>query len=395
MATRKHLNELSSLRFFAAFAIVVLHFRDYLGVKNEALMTFLISGQYGVTFFFVLSGFILMYNYDAWFGKSTSVNQFWKFQQLRFARLYPVYIFALLLNSFFQVTVRVNSGEFAGQEILYWGSWLINAFGLQSWVPGTPYTLVWNTPSWSISTELFFYMCFPFICYCLVKYLNSFKKLIAFLVALLIFSSILYSIVLDQIYYKHSLPSGTSYSIQYFTPILRLPEFIVGCIGGKLFLMEDSKTQGFKDLFFGSESKRNIVILVSVIWFFGRVYTTGYADNNEAYWLVNNSVKFSILLIPFLGIIFALSTGQTFISKLLNLPLLILLGESSYALYITHWSFVSFYSQGFLPSNLQSPFMSVIFMLLSVGFSVIVYKTIEIPMKNKLRGAKTPQPVVV
>ena len=182
MATRKHLNELSSLRFFAAFAIVVLHFRDYLGVKNEALMTFLISGQYGVTFFFVLSGFILMYNYDAWFGKSTSVNQFWKFQQLRFARLYPVYIFALLLNSFFQVTVRVNSGEFAGQETLYWASWLINAFGLQSWVPGTPYTLVWNTPSWSISTELFFYMGFPFICYCLVKYLNSFKKLIAFLV---------------------------------------------------------------------------------------------------------------------------------------------------------------------------------------------------------------------
>ncbi|MFZ2844568.1 acyltransferase family protein [Psychrobacter sp.] len=392
MATKKHLNELSSLRFFAAFAIVVLHFRDYLGVKNEALMTFLISGQYGVTFFFVLSGFILMYNYESWFGKSTSVNQFWKFQQLRFARLYPVYIFALLLNSFFQVSVRVNNGEFASQEILYWASWLINAFGLQSWVPGAPYTLVWNTPSWSISTELFFYMCFPLICYWLVKYLESFKKLILFLIALLIISSVVYSVVLDQIYYKHSLPSGTSYSIQYFTPILRLPEFIAGCIGGKLFLMKDSETQRFKDLFFGSEIKRNIVIVVSIVWFFGRVYTTGYADNNEAYWLINNSVKFSILLIPFLGIIFALSTGQTFISKLLNMPFLILLGESSYALYITHWSFVSFYSLGFLPTNLQSPFMSIIFMTLSVGFSVIVYKTIEIPMKTKLRGAKTPQP---
>lgn len=392
MAIKKHLNELSSLRFFAAFAIVVLHFRDYLGIKNEALMTFLISGQYGVTFFFILSGFILTYNYESWFGKFVSVNQFWKFQQLRFARLYPVYIFALLLNSFFQISVRGNNGEFAGQEIHYWASWVINAFALQSWIPGTPYTLIWNTPSWSISTELFFYMCFPLICYWLVKYLKSFKKLIWFLVALLIISSGIYVVVLDQIYYKHSLPSGTSYSIQYFTPLFRLPEFIAGCVGGKLFLMEDSETQRFKNILFGSETKRNVIILVSTVWFFSRIYTTGYADNNEAYWLLNNSVKFSILLIPFLGIILALSIGQTFISKFLNLPFLILLGESSYALYITHWSFVSFYSLGFLPTNYQSPFMAIIFMLLSVAFSILIYKTIEIPMKTKLRGAKTPQP---
>ena len=112
--------------------------------------------------------------------------------------------------------------------------------------------------------------------------------------------------------------------------------------------------------------------------------------------LLNNNrittVLVLFLLIPFLGIILALSMGQTFISKFLNLPFLILLGESSYALYITHWSFVSFYSLGFLPTNYQSPFMAIIFMLLSVAFSVLIYKTIEIPMKTKLRGAKTPHP---
>ena len=122
MITRQHLHELSSLRFFAAFAIVVLHFRDYLGVSNESLMTFLVSGQYGVTFFFILSGFILTYNYESWFGNAVTVNQFWRFQQLRFARLYPVYIFALVLNTLFQVSVRGGNGEFVGQEVHYWAS---------------------------------------------------------------------------------------------------------------------------------------------------------------------------------------------------------------------------------------------------------------------------------
>lgn len=395
MITRQHLHELSSLRFFAAFAIVVLHFRDYLGVSNESLMTFLVSGQYGVTFFFILSGFILTYNYESWFGNAVTVNQFWRFQQLRFARLYPVYIFALVLNTLFQVSVRGGNGEFVGQEVHYWASWILNAFGLQAWVPGTPYTLIWNTPSWSISAELFFYMCFPLICYWLVKYLASFKRLITFLIVLLVLSSVVYYVVLDQIYIQRSLPSDVSYSIQYFTPLLRLPEFIVGCVAGRLFLMEDEDTKGFKNLLFGSELKRNIVLIVSIIWFFTRIYTTGYADNNNAYWLINNSVKFSILLLPFLGIILALSTGKTFISKFLHLPLLVLLGEASYALYITHWSFVSFYSLGFLPAQYQSPFMAVVFMFLSVVFSVFVYKTIEIPMKTKLRGAKAPPPTIV
>ena len=392
MVIRKHLYELSSLRFFAAFAIVVLHFRDYLGVENDALMTFLISGQYGVTFFFVLSGFILTYNYKTWFQDSVKVNEFWKFLQYRFARLYPVYIFALLLDSVFQVSARGGNGDFAGQEITYWGAWIINAFGLQAWVPGVPYTLVWNTPSWSISAELFFYVCFPFICYWLIKHFNSFAKLMGLFIAVLVISSYIYFGVLDQIYIQHQIPFETAYSIQYYTPIFRLPEFIAGCIAGQLFLMNDDKALNFKELVFGSELKRNIVIIVSAIWFFTRVYTTGYDGTNQTYWLIDNSVKFSILLLPFAGIILALSTGETFISKFLRLPFLVRLGEASYALYITHWTFISVYSLGFLPKSFQSPFMAIIFMVLTVLFSLWVYKNIEIPMKNKLRGEKLPKP---
>ena len=50
---------LTSLRFVAAFAVLLLHYRDLLGPMPAWLRQGIVGGQYGVTFFFVLSGVIL------------------------------------------------------------------------------------------------------------------------------------------------------------------------------------------------------------------------------------------------------------------------------------------------------------------------------------------------
>lgn len=53
------LDQLTSLRFFAAFAIVLHHLEGLFLIKGTHDLA------YGVSFFFILSGFILTYSYSS------------------------------------------------------------------------------------------------------------------------------------------------------------------------------------------------------------------------------------------------------------------------------------------------------------------------------------------
>lgn len=101
---------LTSLRFVAAFAVLLLHFRDLLGPMPAWLRQGIVGGQYGVTFF-VLSGFILTYRYHGWFSARVSDAGFWQFQRLRMARIYPVYVLGLLLDTPWHLIERAHAGN--------------------------------------------------------------------------------------------------------------------------------------------------------------------------------------------------------------------------------------------------------------------------------------------
>src|SRR5438128_8931008 len=93
--TRPHLAALTSARFFAAFHILLFHMGAMKGLTRAPiwLQTFASIGYVSVTFFFVLSGFILVYTYG---GRDFDLRQFWR---ARLARVYPVYLLSLLLNA--------------------------------------------------------------------------------------------------------------------------------------------------------------------------------------------------------------------------------------------------------------------------------------------------------
>src|ERR1700722_11488309 len=88
---RPRLLELTSLRFFAALHVMFFHAYAMRAITVNGWLRQISSiGYVGVSLFFVLSGFILVYTYA---GAPIAAGGFWR---ARFARVYPAYLFSLL-----------------------------------------------------------------------------------------------------------------------------------------------------------------------------------------------------------------------------------------------------------------------------------------------------------
>src|ERR1700743_1356882 len=89
---RANLKPLTSVRFFAALAVLLFHFGAGMIARLGAptpLRHLFANGYLGVTFFFVLSGFLLTYSY---FDRLASRAELRDYAVSRVARLYPVYL---------------------------------------------------------------------------------------------------------------------------------------------------------------------------------------------------------------------------------------------------------------------------------------------------------------
>jgi len=155
---RPRLNALTTLRFFAALHVVLFHVR-VVGILSGGpwwYQNFASIGFVGVNFFFVLSGFILVYTYD---GPQLDAPKFWR---ARFARIYPAYALSLIVAApFFFFAVRnLDLPFFAWSKAHFIPACVLTLALLQSWVPQA--ALTWNSVCWSLSVEALFYFVFPF-----------------------------------------------------------------------------------------------------------------------------------------------------------------------------------------------------------------------------------------
>lgn len=154
---------LTSVRGLAASWIVLYHFQGdlyRLFPRSISLKPFLFQGQLAVACFFILSGFVLSYNYAdrlQVFGWPA----YRKFVSLRLARVYPVHLFTLLVV-LAMVLVSHSSGIAVDREGYSARDFVLNLLLMQTWVPH--FRLNWNYPAWSISSEWFAYLWFPFVC---------------------------------------------------------------------------------------------------------------------------------------------------------------------------------------------------------------------------------------
>lgn len=382
---RDHLAALTSLRFVAAFAVLVLHYRDLLGPVPAWLMRGIVGGQYGVTFFFILSGFILTYRYREWFAGGVTDTRFWRFQRFRAARIYPVYLLGLLLDTPWHLVERMQVGQLAAAGQTYWASWLLNLAGLQAWVPSVPFAMFWNTPAWSVAAEFFFYATFPFVCAWLSARLRTTASLATLFAAVLLGGVALYGGVIYLLNFMFRVSGETQYIVLVYNPLLRYSEFLAGCIAGQFFLQRRSMF-GLSAAD-GSKARRwrDGVLVISVLAVCVRVWSPDYTGPSQWLWLLDVAIKYAIFIVPFTAIILAVASGPTLLSWLLERPWMVLLGEASYALYIIHWSVTTFLRMGYLGSY-STPGVHFMFLLATVVASLLCYRYVEVPWRDRLRG---------
>ena len=382
---RPELRALTGLRFFAAFYVVIVHtflFSNREGLERfiqwlpSQLTNFLDRGYVSVNLFFVLSGFILTYGYSLPSGAiSVSRSTFW---MARVARIWPVYLLGFLCAA--PVVLRAkyidNPGSLTNFGFL--GSALANLALVQNWIPviGS-----WNPPAWSLSTEACFYLLFPFL---LPRMAGLRTKTLWLLLVTLYGLSLLPPTLLsmrwsytDHLYDLAKNPVGvTWHQAILYNPWLRLPEFLIGAATGILFLrhrQEGASRRGGAFLSYFA----TIGILVAL------------ACLSKVPWPVLMAGGLTPL---FCLLIYALAKEESVLQRFLSAPLIVLLGQASYAIYILHWPIMQYIELLLLRLHVQvNPEWAVLLhggltTICVVPLSILVFWYIEEPARKRIRA---------
>lgn len=131
------IDNLTSLRFFAALWVVLFHLRSRIDVEFGQIIE---NGARGVDFFFILSGFVMWHVY----GGKPFCQRSYLFK--RIARIYPLHLVLLVMFLFFDQDLH---------------GFVMSAAMVHSF--GTTDGLVLNGPSWTLSAEMFAYAIFALL----------------------------------------------------------------------------------------------------------------------------------------------------------------------------------------------------------------------------------------
>lgn len=293
------LDSLTGLRWFAALLIFLYHFakedKTFGTPKQVALLKhYLFGGPTAVSFFFVLSGFVL-----AWTLRSgDSKVAFWR---RRWARIYPSH-----LATFFVALALLPTLE----RTFTWPATITNVTLTQSWIPNDPG--VWfnfNGVSWSLSCEFFFYAMFPF----LARGLTGVSARTWWILGGL---SALFVVVLPFTvgFASNTLHLQTLYVV-YTLPVSRLPEFILGiCLA---FLVKAGKWRGPG-------------LLISLALCAAALFWMMYRVPKEFHYAAVTVIPYALLIAA------AASADVRGKWSFFRLRSIVYLGEISFCFYLTH-----------------------------------------------------------
>jgi peptidoglycan/LPS O-acetylase OafA/YrhL len=379
---------LTGLRFVAAATVAFAHFAEGSGFAPFGLHSPI--SVIGMPLFFTLSGFIVHYVYAGSFAKS------WRsavpaFAFARFSRLYPLFFAILLfyllgkLGRMFYAHPGVGL-SFASLTGTWW-YWVVDGESLA----GQRYHI-----SWSISTEMFFYLVYALILYRLVGLASIRRSVLSLVLLCLVTFAAFYVVFATRgswlAFVLARYPEFISTDVDmnnsfyrwlvYLSPYFHLPEFIAGALTCQIYLLTTRSGAPFRAATAQLLAWSGVAWLLAALALLVAQWDFGVRSQFFDYVVF---LHMNFLMAPGCCIlILALALGGSALARVLSRAVPTYLGEVSYSIYLGHPFVFTF----MVLIGLGAPAYTMTFGLVLVAvWASVLYFSIERPGKAWLRAA--------
>ena len=369
-ASRPTLHAITGLRAVAALLVVLYHYDDgVLSARAPWAGALIGRGYVGVSFFFVLSGFILTYVYAdgdrAW--NAARRRAFWV---ARVARIYPVYALALALTApgFVVAVLALPPTEAAARGI---ASAVTTPLLVHAWTPWT--STLWNFPSWSLAVEAFAYALFPLV----VPRLWGRPGAVLVGAALGLWAvGLAVPFAVEAAGGRAGVPFAAAFAMS--APLVHLPQVLVGACAGALVLRAPRASAGVRAGAWDVAAAAVAVLTVGLL-------ASGVP-------LLRTPLNGGLLAPAFAALAYALARAPAGVwARTVGSAPMRWLGEASYAIYLLQLPVYQLLGPfGRLGLERGTGRHLAAYLAVLVGVSALVVRVVERPARRALRRRLSP-----
>jgi peptidoglycan/LPS O-acetylase OafA/YrhL len=256
--------------------------------------------------------------------------------------------------------------------------------------------------TWSVSTEWFFYCCYPILCTVLVR-LRRPKTILGVVAAVIVvgYASVIVAHwnwgAIDAFSIKRfgqiehvSAVDSFRFWLFYLSPYFRLFEFVLGCLAAALFMALQRMPISKRELLLGQAAMAIALGGIAVIYALLYYSSSGLIS-------VAPVLRMYFGFAPFMAVLlFCCARYETWVSAALSRRRMILCGEASYSIYLLHIGIVQ-YVQMFGVLAHVPPLANDVWGVLHglvglglvamtvIGLSLVTCSVIEMPARRALR----------
>lgn len=364
-ARKPALPGLTGIRTCLALTILLFHFTPA-GLRWEAhpwlsLYPIVDIGFVFVSFFFLISGFILSYNYDGQLDRMNAPD-FW---MARFSRLYPVYLFTLLVSIPFLLTEwHVRSHRH------FWEGAILTPLLLQGCFPHL--ATFWNTVTWTLSCDVLLYLAFPYLLR--LPWPRKVWMLTLLLLCLWVIGMVPHTVYIlrDPDHFGRMatrFDDGTWINVLKYTPWPYICTFLCGLTLGKIQARSEAMSVRTRTM-------------IGLCGFAGAYAMAYHIAPRIPYVLVHGGLLTPVFCCVILGL-----AGTTPWARVFSWAPLVAIGSSTYCLYLLHFNLFVLLHLHHIPERLGvarfDPWFSYVAV---VVFAMLARRFVEKPGQKLVSG---------
>lgn len=398
----KAIPSLTGLRFIAAGSVFISHALPLLVPLPEPHPVFYslfhAASGIGMPLFFVLSGFVIHYNYSTRLS-TDFLRGTYNFFVARFARLYPLYFACLVYEILYRYSYSLLTPT-TGPVLLYYltmtQTWVYRVFGQNNLI--FQFGLVPQV-AWSVSTEWFFYCVYPLVCFAFLR-LKSVRAILSAAAVVILLEIILCHIGLRKVHSinDHAVRNfgpvadmqshaGQSFFMWlfYFSPYNCIADFFLGCLCAQLILELRQHPLSPLGQRVGLVLTFSAVVLPLAVFLMIFWPARIIPDVRDL-----KVFKYAFALPSALAfLIFCCARYDNVITRVIASPGFVFCGEVSYSIYLLHlllidvfrWESLVVTEPRFIIGDLERLVMAA---LSTVGLAYITYSIVEVPGRRWL-----------